>query len=91
MIHGRNDTLAPVSEARAFVAALRERSGSTVTYAEIPGAQHAFDVFSSIRSQHTIGAVQRWLQWHLATAKQAGDHRGRAQGSSPPTRTSPDS
>ncbi|MEP6744003.1 MAG: alpha/beta hydrolase [Gemmatimonadota bacterium] len=64
VIHGRNDTLAPVQQARALVAALRERSKATVTYAEIPGAQHAFDVFSSIRSQHTIGAVQRWLQWH---------------------------
>ena len=67
VIHGSNDTLAPVHEARAFVAALREQSDSTVTYAEIPGAQHAFDVFSSIRSQHAIGAVQRWLQWHQAT------------------------
>ncbi len=67
VIHGRNDTLAPVHQARDFVAALREWSDATVTYAEIPGAQHAFDVFSSIRSQHTIGAVQRWLQWHRAS------------------------
>lgn len=67
VIHGRNDTLAPVEQARALVASLRERSEATVTYAEIPGAQHAFDVFSSIRSQHTIGAVQRWLQWHHVT------------------------
>jgi acetyl esterase/lipase len=66
VIHGRNDTLAPVQEARAFVDALREWSDATVTYAELPGAQHAFEVFSSIRSQHTIGAVQRWLQWHQA-------------------------
>jgi acetyl esterase/lipase len=69
VIHGRNDTLAPVREARSFVEALREHSDSTVTYAEIPGAQHAFDVFSSIRSQHTVGAVQRWLQWHHASAQ----------------------
>jgi acetyl esterase/lipase len=67
VIHGRNDTLAPVHQARAFVDALREKSDATVTYAELPGAQHAFEVFSSIRSQHTIGAVQRWLMWHRAT------------------------
>jgi acetyl esterase/lipase len=67
VIHGGNDTLAPVHQARAFVEALREKSDATVTYAELPGAQHAFEVFSSIRSQHTIGAVQRWLQWHRAT------------------------
>lgn len=67
VIHGRNDTLAPVLHARALVKALREKSDATVTYAELPGAQHAFEVFSSIRSQHTIAAVQRWLQWHRAT------------------------
>jgi acetyl esterase/lipase len=67
VIHGRNDTLAPVQETRSFVDALRKWSDSRVTYAELPGAQHAFDVFSSIRSQHTIAAVQRWLQWHRAS------------------------
>jgi acetyl esterase/lipase len=67
VIHGRNDTLVSVEQARAFVAALRERSDATVTYAELPGAQHAFDLFSSIRSQHTIAAVQRWLLWHAHT------------------------
>lgn len=66
VIHGRNDTLLPIAETRAFVDALREKSDATVTYAEVAGAQHAFDVFSSIRSQHAIGAVQRWLQWHRA-------------------------
>ena len=71
VIHGSHDTLAPVPETRTFVEALREHSKTTVTYAEIPGAQHAFDVFSSIRSQHTIGAVQRWLQWHRATAQRS--------------------
>ncbi|MGH3462008.1 MAG: hypothetical protein ACRDP9_11100, partial [Kribbellaceae bacterium] len=33
VIHGRNDTLAPVHQARDFVAALREWSDATVTYA----------------------------------------------------------
>ncbi|WP_374999511.1 alpha/beta hydrolase fold domain-containing protein [Aeromicrobium sp. CTD01-1L150] len=67
VIHGRNDSLVPVHQARDFVARLREQSGSTVTYAELPGAQHAFEVFSSIRSQHATAAAQRWLQWHRAT------------------------
>jgi len=66
VLHGRNDTLVPVGQARAFVEALREQSGATVTYAELPGTQHAFDVFSSIRSQHAVDAVQRWLLWHHA-------------------------
>lgn len=67
VVHGRSDTLAPVLHARALVQALREHSEATVTYAELPGAQHAFEVFSSIRSQHTTAAVQRWLQWHRST------------------------
>ena len=37
-----------------------------MTYAEFPGAQHAFEVFGSIRSHHVIRAVQRWLQHHRA-------------------------
>lgn len=71
VIHGRNDTVVSVNQARAFVAALEEKSDASVTYAELPGAQHAFEVFSSIRSQHTIAAVQRWLQWHRATHNSA--------------------
>ena len=67
VIHGSNDSLVSVRQARLFVEALRERSDASVTYAELPGAQHAFEVFSSIRSQHTTAAVQRWLQWHRAT------------------------
>ncbi|HET8561424.1 MAG TPA: alpha/beta hydrolase [Marmoricola sp.] len=64
VLHGANDTLVDVGQARAFVAALREASKATVTYHELRGTQHAFEVFSSIRSQHTIRAVQRWLEWH---------------------------
>lgn len=71
VIHGRNDTVVSVKQAQAFVAALREKSDASVTYAELPGAQHAFEVFSSIRSQHTIAAVSRWLQWHRAKTQKA--------------------
>ncbi len=67
VLHGQKDTLVPVAQARAFVARLREVSPSTITYAELPGAQHAFEVFSSIRSQSAIKAVARWLEWHHAT------------------------
>jgi acetyl esterase/lipase len=49
VIHGTNDGLVPVNQAHAFVAALRQRSPGIVTYLELPNAQHAFEVFSSIR------------------------------------------
>jgi len=66
VVHGANDSLVSVRQARAFVAALREQTDATVTYAELPTTQHAFEVFSSYRSQHVIRAVQRWLEWHRA-------------------------
>ena len=61
VVHGAADTLVPIEEARAFVRALRERSRSPVVYAEIPGAQHAFELFPSVRSQLVRNGVERFL------------------------------
>lgn len=62
-LHGEHDTLVPVAEARHFVKALREKSPQPLVYAELPGAQHAFDVFSSVRTFHTVHAVHRFLAY----------------------------
>jgi acetyl esterase/lipase len=62
VIHGAHDSLVDVAEARELVRQLREVSTSTVVYAELPGAQHAFDVFASIRSAHVIRGVERFLR-----------------------------
>ncbi len=64
VLHGANDSLVDVRQARAFVDALKAESKATVTYAEFPGTQHAFEVFGSIRSHHVIKAVERWLLHH---------------------------
>jgi acetyl esterase/lipase len=64
VIHGRHDTLVGVTQARQLVERLRETSKRTVVYAELPYAQHAFDVFPSIRSQHIVRAIDRYLHWH---------------------------
>lgn len=64
VLHGTHDTLVGVQQARLFVAKLREVSKRTVVYAELPGAQHAFDVFPSIRSAHIVHAIDRYLHWH---------------------------
>jgi acetyl esterase/lipase len=61
VIHGDHDTLAPVSGARSFVEALREISCEPVVYAEMQGAQHAFDVFPSPRSARVLEGVERFL------------------------------
>jgi acetyl esterase/lipase len=71
VIHGAHDGLVSVRQARAFVARLREVSTGIVTYLELPGTQHAFEVFSSIRSQQIVRAVERWLEWHRVTRRQA--------------------
>ncbi len=64
VLHGVHDTLVPVAQARLFVEELREVSGKTVVYAELRGAQHAFDIFPSIRSAHVVRAIDRYLHWH---------------------------
>jgi hypothetical protein len=40
-------------------------SSSSVHYLELRGAQHAFDVFTSVRTRRVVRAVERFLgvQW----------------------------
>ena len=61
VIHGSRDTLAPVEDAREFVRLLREVSEAPVLYAEMQGAEHAFDILPSFRSARVIEAVERFL------------------------------
>ncbi|TDD81689.1 alpha/beta hydrolase [Actinomadura darangshiensis] len=61
VIHGSRDSLIPVAEARRFVECLRDVSSSPVLYAEMKGAQHAFDVFPSYRTARVIEGVERYL------------------------------
>jgi acetyl esterase/lipase len=67
VLHGSNDTLVPVAEARAFVARMRETAKNPVGYAELRGAQHAFDLFTSLRSAGVVRGVARFLEWCHAT------------------------
>jgi dipeptidyl aminopeptidase/acylaminoacyl peptidase len=71
VIHGSADSIIPVAQARAFVDALRRVSTSPVAYAELPDAQHAFDMMYNIRTAHTVDAVERFLDLArvAATAK----------------------
>ena len=63
VLHGTHDTLAPVEEARHFVAMLEEHSDAPVVYAEMQGAHHAFEVFASIRAMHAVRGVEAFLAW----------------------------
>lgn len=77
VLHGTNDTLVDVRQARAFVDRLREVSERSVVYAELPGAQHAYDIFHSVRADHVVRAVDRYLHWHW-NGSRTGDPTGEA-------------
>ena len=64
VIHGARDSLVEVEQARRFVAGLRAVSTQPVAYAELPGAQHAFDVFPSVRTAAVVRGVDRFLRWN---------------------------
>jgi acetyl esterase/lipase len=61
VLHGSNDSLIPVKQARDFTAELRDVSRQPVAYAELPYAQHAFDIFGSARAGHAAVAVEQFL------------------------------
>jgi acetyl esterase/lipase len=68
VLHGTNDSLVPVEQARSFTARLAEVSRQPVVYAELPYAQHAFDSFGSARAAHTAVAVEQFLAETYASA-----------------------
>jgi acetyl esterase/lipase len=57
VLHGENDSVIPSVQAQAFCAALRKTGASTVCYAELPNAHHAFDMFATLRSRLAADAV----------------------------------
>jgi len=65
MMHGTIDSILPYEDARAFAKHLRNTSKHPVVYAELPGAEHAFDVFHSPRAEYAIRAAHRFLEWAL--------------------------
>lgn len=72
LIHGANDTGlgVPLATVRGWARALRSASDAPVVYAELPGAQHAFDLFASVRARMTADAVEDFLTW----TRSAGRH-----------------
>ena len=52
---------------------LREQSREPVIYVELPGAQHAFEVFPSLRSLQAIDGVARFAMYVHARSERAQD------------------
>jgi acetyl esterase/lipase len=72
VVHGSIDTLAPVEDAREFVRRLREVSSNPVLYAEMAGAQHAFEIFPSYRTARVIEGIERFLH-SVSTGRPAAE------------------
>ena len=73
VIHGTHDSLAAVAEGRVFSAKLRGVSRQPVVYVEMPGAEHAWEIVHSLRTEHTIDGVHRFLEWVRAGSAGSGD------------------
>ncbi len=62
LVHGDHDTLAPVAESRRFQELFRAACDAPIGFIEVPGAQHAFELFPSVRETVVNSGVQRFLE-----------------------------
>jgi acetyl esterase/lipase len=72
--HGDHDTLVIVEDARHFAEQLRATSSNPVVYAQLPGAQHGFDVFRSRRFETVIDAIEAFAAC-VGSASGSTDHQ----------------
>jgi acetyl esterase/lipase len=61
--HGDKDTRVAMDGARLLVERLRRTSSRPVVYTELPGAQHAFDLFHSLRFEAVVDAIEAFAAW----------------------------
>lgn len=69
VVHGEFDSVVLPAESEHFVAALKS-AGVSNRYFEVPGAQHGFDAFASLR---TRAVAEMCAQWLVAEVGQAAD------------------
>ena len=62
VIQGSHDSLVMAEEAATFVEALSEKSAQPVLYAELAGAQHAFEIFHTPRTEYAVRAVAAFVE-----------------------------
>ena len=62
IVQGTHDSLVWVEEVRRFVAELAPLTSVPLVYAELPRAQHAFEIFHSPRTSHFLNAASMWLE-----------------------------
>ena len=82
IVQGTHDSLVWVEEVRRFVAEFNPLTRHPLVYAELPGAQHAFEILHSPRTSHFLNAAAVWLEWvrarqghHNASTEAAAEDR----------------
>ena len=75
--HGTHDSLIPIGEAAAFVAALRKISANPVAFASLHGAQHAWDLFNTPWTRHTVSAVHAFCEYVYAERHRSAQNHPR--------------
>ena len=68
IITGKNDPMVAADHAKEFAEKLRATSASPVLYAELPGGQHNFDRFPSLRFLAVVDAVEAFATWVRSTS-----------------------
>jgi acetyl esterase/lipase len=74
IIHGDQDTLTPANTARALADQARSASVNPVVYAELPGAQHSFDLLTSIRFEAVTDGIEAFAAAIAAPDLTRADH-----------------
>src|SRR5262245_22881187 len=83
IVHGDQDTLVIVEDARRFVEQLRKKTSNPVAYAELPGAQHGFDLFRSGRFDTVIVAIEAFAASVRSTPPNAAQRGTRDSAAQP--------
>jgi acetyl esterase/lipase len=69
VVHGTDDSVIPVGEARAFVREFGEVAKRPLLYAELPHTQHGFDMYGSSRAHQAADVVAKFLSWVYAKTR----------------------
>lgn len=71
--HGDQDTLTSANTARKLAEHALRASSEPVVYAELPGAQHSFDLLASIRFEAVIGGIEAFTNAIAASNRSRAD------------------
>jgi acetyl esterase/lipase len=74
VVHGDQDTFTSAQRAHALAERARNASANAVVYVELPGAQHSFDLLTSIRFEAVIDGIEAFIASIAAPDSRRADH-----------------